>query len=218
MHEETGDVVNHVGLSQLVYQKVKALILNNVLAPGQKITQEEVARRLGVSRTPLLKALQMLESEMLVESIPRRGVFVKRMDLREIRDAFDCREALESIATRLAAEKITDAEVAEIRLLFAPFLAERDRIDLKQYEAADRRFHARIVEISGNRILANLEVLGNIQLIVYQRGLIRPPSETLPEHMAIIEALEKHDSETAEQLMRAHFKASRDRIDQMLRE
>src|SRR5882757_227518 len=98
-------MIEHSELSQPVYKKLKDMILTHELIPGQKIVQEKIAKQLGVSRTPLLKALQMLEYEMLVESVPRRGMFVKNMDWQEMVEVFDCRECLEGMAVKLLTEK-----------------------------------------------------------------------------------------------------------------
>jgi len=74
------------------------MILAGELKPGEKLPQEKIAEQLGVSRMPLHKAFVMLEDEFLVESIPRRGIFIRKPDIQEIIDAFECREGLEGIA------------------------------------------------------------------------------------------------------------------------
>ena len=201
--------IEHVDLSLRVYDALKGMILSGELEPGQKITQMKLAEEIGVSRTPLLKALQMLEHELLVESIPRRGMFVKKMKPEEIIDAFDCREGLEGIAARLTAERITDIQLRKLEKLFAPFKGQSD-ISVKDYGRADQQFHKLLIQFSGNHILSRIERVGNIHLISYNRGLIRPPHETLAEHDAIIDAIASHDSDLAEQHARAHLRKSRD--------
>lgn len=204
--------LEHVELSNRIYDRVKQMILSNELQPGEKIRQEKLALDLGVSRTPLLKALQLLETEWLVESLPRRGMVVKKMDREEIVEAFDCREGIECVATRLAAGRITDAQVAKLRKLFDPFRGKGDDVDLKAYKLADQQFHRQIIAISGNRILAKIEVLGNIHPITYREGLIRPPSVTMAEHDGILDALARRDPEAAESRMRSHIRLSRELI------
>jgi DNA-binding GntR family transcriptional regulator len=201
--------IEHVDLSLRVYDALKGMILSGELAPGQKITQMKLAEEIGVSRTPLLKALQMLEHELLVVSIPRRGMFVKQMKPEEIIDAFDCREGLEGIAARLTAERITEAQLRKLTKLFAPFKDQSD-ISVKDYGRADQQFHKLLIQFSGNQILPRIERVGNIHIISYNRGLIRPPKETLPEHDAIIDAIANHRSDEAEQQARIHLRKSRD--------
>jgi DNA-binding GntR family transcriptional regulator len=207
--------IEHVDLSLRVYDALKGMILSGQLAPGQKITQMKLADEIGVSRTPLLKALQMLEHELLVESVPRRGMFVKSMKPEEIIDAFDCREGLEGIAARLAAKRITDIQLRKLEKLFAPFKDQTD-ISVKEYGQADQQFHKMLIQFSGNHILPRIEMVGNIHIISYNRGLIRPPKETLPEHDAIIDALSAHDSDLAEQHARAHLRKSRELLAESL--
>jgi DNA-binding GntR family transcriptional regulator len=208
--------LDFVDLTGHIYARVKEMILTGALPPGQKLVQEDLARELGVSRTPLLKALQRLEHELLIEKIPRRGVVVRKLALRDLLDAFDCREGLEVVAARLAAERITAPEAAELRALFAPFKSRE--IDLDAYMAADRVFHRKVFACARNRVLSGLEFVGNIHTVTYQRGLIRPPSETLPEHAAIIRALTRHDAAAAEAAMKQHLRRSRERLARLIEE
>lgn len=207
--------IEHIDLSERVYDEIKMQILSGSLVPGQKIVQEKLAQEIGVSRTPLLKALQQLESELLVESIPRRGMIVKQMGPKEIIDAFDCREALEGIAARLTSEKITEAQLKNMKKLFEPFRGincEQPGFPDKAYRKADQRFHEMIIKISDNQVLRRIEMLGNVMLICYNRGLIRPPKDTLIEHFAIISAIEQRDGDLAEKEIRTHLRKSRDSI------
>jgi len=207
--------IEHIDLSLRVYDSLKGMILSGKLVPGQKIVQMKLAEEIGVSRTPLLKALQMLEHELLVESIPRRGMFVKAMKPQELIDAFECREGLEGVAARLTASKITDKQMSKLKGLFLPFTQCED-ISLKEYMQADQQFHKLLIQFSQNKVLSRIEMLGNINIISYNQGLIRPPQETLPEHFAMIEAIEQRDGELAEKHARAHLRKSRDRIAESL--
>ena len=204
-------MIEQGNLSLPVYQKIKEMILNGTLKPGQKLKQEHLAIELGVSRTPLHKAFQMLENEFFVESIPRRGYFVKEVNLNEVLDAFECREALEGIAARRAAKVITKTQIEKMKSLFKPFL-NTPKIDLKKYQKADHEFHQLVITISGNTVLKRLDILASLLHRTYQKGLIRGPEETLPEHFAIIDAFERKNSEDAEQLaIEDNFKYNRNR-------
>jgi DNA-binding GntR family transcriptional regulator len=210
--------LEYYDLSVQAYKKIKTMILSNKLAPGQKIIQEKLAEELGVSRMPLHKAFQMLENELLVEHIPRRGIFVKNVDLNEIADAFECREAIEGLAARRAAQTITPRDIQFLRDLFSPFSSDPANADLIRYEEADLTFHNTLIRISGNRILEKMEMLGNVITRTYQRGLIRGPGETYREHMDIIDALAIKNGDKAELLLRNHFRKSREKILQKIKE
>jgi len=200
--------IEYKDLSFEVYKRLKSMILARELVAGEQLKQEQIAARFGVSRMPLHKAFQMLENEMLVESVPRRGYFVKNLDLIEILDAFECREAIEGIAARRAAENATPEEVEYLYSLFAPFAENPENADLEKYEEADFLFHKAILNLSGNKVLQKMEMFGNILIKTYQRGLIRGPKDTFSEHIDIIDAIAKSDGEAAENLLRKHFRQS----------
>lgn len=199
--------MKHIELVDRVYEEVKQMIFDQKLVPGQKIVQEKIAEDLGVSRSPLLKALQRLENEFLVESIPRRGMIVKQMSLKELIDIFECRAVLEGLSARLAAQTITIKQIASLKNCFKPFL-NSSSINNLEYAKADRFFHDLIMKCSGNDVILRLELLTNVHLKAFQAGLFREPKETLPEHLAIIEALEQRNGVLAEKLMRNHIEIS----------
>ncbi len=200
--------LEYYDLSSSAYKRIKEMILNNEFQAGEKIVQEKLAAELGVSRMPLHKAFQMLENELLVESIPRKGIYVKKFDLQEIIDAFECRGAIEGVAARRAAQNITKKEAKALYSLFDPFAENQKNIDEIKYEEADRLFHKTILEISGNKVLQKIEIFDNIIKKTYQRGLARGPLETYKEHMAIIDAITSHKGDEAERLIRNHFEKS----------
>ena len=179
------------------------MILVNELLPGEQLKQEHIAARLGISRMPLHKAFQMLENEMLVENLPRRGFFVTRIDNNQLIDAFECREALEGVAVRRVSQIIGKQELAYLKSLFKPFIGKTN-IDDRKYIEADQEFHNSILKFSRNEILKKFEVIRNITYRTYRGGLIRAPKETLPEHLAIIDAIEQKDAVLAERLIREH--------------
>ncbi len=98
-------------LGAQAYKKVRSMIISNKLVPGQKIVQDKLAESLGISRTPLRSALQMLEAEYLVESVPRKGVIVKEFNDEEIVELYDCRIALEGTAASLFTNLALDSEI-----------------------------------------------------------------------------------------------------------
>lgn len=208
------EIIEYTDLSQPIYEKLKEMILNNELKPGEKILQEKISRQLGVSRTPLIKALQKLEYEYLVESIPRRGMFVKRVDLKEMIDVFECREALEGIAARSVAMHASDEEIGKLKLYFEPF-DEKDNIDEEEYRKADEGFHELLVKLCGNNVLSKIYIYGHIHVLMVQVGLVRPPRETIKEHQNIIRALENRDAGMAETFTREHIKKSCDVLVEM---
>ncbi len=203
--------IQHQDLSYEIYKRLKNMILSNELEPGTKLKQEHIAAMFGVSRMPLHRAFQMLENEMLVESIPRRGFYVTKINASQLIDAFECREALEGIAARRAAQNITKEDLKYLKSLFRKFIG-KDEINMTEYIESDQEFHNAIMKISGNQILNRLELLGNNTIRTFRGGLLRPPQETLPEHLNILAAIEAGDGELAEKLIREHAHKSMEKL------
>ncbi len=202
------NLIRHDDLSKPVYDRLKAMIENGALSPGQKLIQEKLAATLGVSRTPLLKALQSLEYEMLVESIPRRGMYVKQISTEEMINVYDCREAVECMAVRLVIERASDAEIQKIKKVFEPFI-NADIIDPAKYRKADEQFHDMIIDLSKNPILKKMSNVSDIHKRVYQFGLIRSPEDTLNEHVRIAQAIVSRNQEIAVKELKNHIGLSR---------
>ncbi|MFW5773561.1 MAG: GntR family transcriptional regulator [Tangfeifania sp.] len=208
-------MIQHSDLSIPVYERLKEMILNNELAPGEKLLQEKLATQLGVSRTPLLKALQMLEYDLLVESIPRRGMFVKKITAKELIEIYDVREGIESVAVRLVIDNITAEKIAKLQSIWQPFVNQTS-INTDKYQKADDKFHALLLEYSENKILKKTYSNSLLQGRVMQMGLMRPPQETLPEHLALTEAIKKGDYKKADQEIKKNIRKSKVLIEQNL--
>jgi DNA-binding GntR family transcriptional regulator len=203
---------NHENLDHKVYSILKDMIIERKLLPGQKIPQEKLARDLGISRTPLISALKFLEQEKLVESIPRRGFFVRLFSKEEMVYIFELREVLEGLAARRAATKVTNSQIVELNSFFQHFANQKTISDYKGYAREDRRFHNFVIDVGAKEFLKSILLTTNIISFSYQvlhsEGLVRPPNETIQEHLAVIEAIKEKNSEAAEDLMRQHFKKS----------
>ena len=202
----------HENLDQKVYHVIKEMIMNRQLLPGEKIPQESLASELGISRTPLVSALKFLEQEKLVEARPRRGYFVRLFTKEEMLSIFELREVLEGLAARRAAGNITDPQITRLNGFFNKFKSNGTIDDYKGYSQEDRRFHFFVMDIGAKEFLKSILLTTNIISFSYQvpssEGLIRPPSETLVEHEAVIDAISHRNAEAAENLMREHFKKS----------
>jgi DNA-binding GntR family transcriptional regulator len=204
-------MITHSDLSYPVYKKIREMILKNELKPGEKLLQEKLAAQLGVSRTPLLKALQMLEHEFLIESIPRRGMFVKKLAINEMNEIYEVREAFECMAVKLTIRKLTPAKLEKLKKKWQPFI-ENKSIDIKAYQAADEAFHSLLVDYAGNQVLKKAFDLTFIHSRIIQMGLMRSPDVTLPEHIELLKAIENKDENLAAKLMSLHISKSKEHI------
>ena len=202
----------HKNLDAKVYDRLKAMILERKLLPGEKIPQEKLAQELGISRTPLVNALKVLEKEKLVQSIPRRGFFVRLFTKQEMISIFELREVLEGLAAKRAALNISDKEIEQLRAFFQPFRGLSDITDIKAYAKEDRRFHNFLLDIGAKEFLKSILETYNIIIYSYQvisaEGLVQSPNESIQDHLAVIDAVSRRDEEDAETLMRKHLKKS----------
>ncbi len=204
-------------LTDLAFTAVKEMILSEELKPGEKIVQDKLASELGISRTPLRSALQMLEGEELVQSVPRRGMFVRKLSDQEMVDIFDCRIALEHQAVTLFTQRSTELHIDQLASFFLPY-QNKDFIDAKKYRLADLRFHQHIIAHCGNAFLHRLFDKSNLLTFIDRMGLIRPPEDTIAEHLAIIKAIRDRDTKWAGLQMRKHLLRSREIIENRILE
>jgi DNA-binding GntR family transcriptional regulator len=203
---------SHKNLDAKVYSRLKAMILERKLLPGEKIPQEKLAGDLGISRTPLVSALKYLEKEKLVQSIPRRGFFVRLFTRQEMISIFELREVLEGLAARRAALNVSDKEIELLTGFFQPFRDLASIKNIKAYAKEDRRFHNFLLEIGAKEFLKSIMETYNIIIYSYQvissEGLVQSPDESIRDHLAIIEAVSRRDGESSENLMRNHLRKS----------
>ena len=158
----------------------------------------------------------MLEYDFLVESIPRRGMFVKKLSIEEMHDIYDVREGIETVAVRLVSIRKTEKQLRQLKNIWKPFETQQP-IEYEKYRKEDDRFHALLLDFSGNKILQKIYNHSVVQLRVVQMGLMRPPEETLPEHLAILNAIEAGDSDKAENEMKKHLRKSKSLIQENLK-
>jgi DNA-binding GntR family transcriptional regulator len=194
-----------------VYQSLKQAITSMNLYDSReelRLDERRLAQELGVSRTPIREALNRLEQEGFVRSFPRRGVFVVRKTKKELLEMITVWAALESMAARLITLNAGDAEIASLRKLFVDFKGARPpRARIDEYSDANIRFHQSIVNMSRNQLL--IDTMDN--LFIHVRSIRRRTisekdraQQSIIDHMAIIEALERRQTERAEQLVRQH--------------
>lgn len=192
------------------------MILDQNLKSGSKIYQEKLAVDLGISRTPLVNALKKLEQERLITAIPRKGFYIREFSKEEMVNIFELREVLEGLAARRASLRITGSQIKKLNELLTGLKTSEAGGSVEKYAKADRRFHHFLIKLGGDDLLFDIletySVITFSYLVKFRGGLVRPPKETLPEHIAIIEAIINKDPETAEQAARDHFKRSREKL------
>jgi len=190
------------------YFAIRELIVTLELPPGGVVREPELTERLGIGRTPVREALRRLAQERLVEVFPRRGMFVTKVDVRDLARLCEVRLALEPEAARLAAERATQTDLAELRDVLAE-LDVRRRRDPRVLIDLDERIHRAIYHASHNPYLAEtLEQYYAHALRIWMVALARTDiGAAVSGHHAVLEAVVRGDGARAARLMREHVES-----------
>ncbi len=211
--------IRHENLDDKVYERIRAMIADGILAPGQRVAQEALAARLGVSRTPLVNALKRLAQDGLLRAIPRRGFRVRELSPLELVQLFELRERLEPLAAELAATRITPDEAERMADEWRAMTNLPDTPEAHQtYVERDRAFHRRLAELSGNPFLRAAMDPVSMLAAAYLHGTPRPWEDTVPDHLAIIDGLRRGDPAASGAAMRNHIAPSLAALRQALAE
>ena len=202
-------VATPLPLAEHAYQRLLASIQDRSLAPGTRLTEVDIAQRLGISRTPVREALRRLQADGLASTAEGTGLTVKQLDAAAMTELYTMRELLESTAARLCAreasamERIVLRECADrdLSLLDSPQrLAENNRAF---HQILYRSAHNRYLLASLNALQTSLTLLGPTTLADKDRAF-----KACHEHQAIVTAIENRDADTAEKITRAHIRAA----------
>ncbi|MGE0237763.1 MAG: GntR family transcriptional regulator [Parvibaculaceae bacterium] len=198
--------------STTIAQRIRVLLEEDIivgkLRPGERIDEVKVGEQYDVSRTPVREALNNLASTGLVEVRPRQGTFVAEFTLPKLVEMFEVMAALEGFCVRLAARRVTDAEIQAIRDCHreASRLAEAN--DSMGFYEKNNELHSLFYEASGNATLIEMTVALRRKIApyrryaTYQKDRIR---ESVKEHQAVIDAIMARDDDAADRLMRQHL-------------
>jgi len=202
----------HQPLADRVYRAILDAICDGELAPGQRITQDELAARLAVSRQPVLQALRLLKTQGFVRDTGRRGLVVAALDPAFIAHLCEVRSALDGIACRAAAQRgQADAKLWGPQLIADGRAAVRSG-SVPDLIAADMRFHLFLHELSGNPLIAETAALHWQHIRRVMGGSLRRRylewRGIWDEHAAILDAVVRGDADAAERAARRHAEAA----------
>lgn len=209
-------------LVDVVAERIEAAIISGQLEPGSKLSEQGLAASLGVSRGPLREAIRRLKGRKLLERTPNIGVRVAALSLKDLNQILQIREALEGMAAGLAAENMSEADIAALARLLDTHGRQKSVQEGKGYyqESKDFDFHFRIVTGSGNERLAQM-LTGDLYYLlrVYRYKSSTKPGramEALQEHEAIVSAIARRDAKGAEQAMREHLRHARRYVEEQI--
>jgi len=190
---------------------LRAAILSGRIQSGERLSVPEIARRLGISRTPAREALLLLERDGLVESRPRLGVVVISGNEKDLKQLFDLREMLDGMAARLAAETLDKAQRSRLSAILEQHESAVASQLVDRHIELDLEFHALLRDGSGNVYLAESLLKIERKIMLFMRAFSTEPKAMSPavirEHRAVAKAVLAQDGVRAEETARAHVRS-----------
>lgn len=207
--------MKHISLSQQAYESIKQKIISLEMLPGTVIDEGTLQQELGFGRTPVREALKRLALEKLVVILPRRGMFVSEIGIRDLQQLFEMRLPLEMLATRLAAERGSAEQWQRMQSVLD--LLQNASIDNQSLITIDKACHEIIYEAAGNEFLSDTLATHyalSLRLWYYFLTQIGDMRDALEDHKLILEALQARDGDKAAQLMEQHIRTFQKEIQQ----
>ena len=218
----TADIISitPASLHTQVAQRLRQMLLEGHIAPGAKLNERELCALLKVSRTPLREALKMLAAEGLVQLLPNRGAIAVELSHEDIQSTFEVMAGLEGQSGELAAQRVTEAELREIKALHFEMLAAYTRADLPAYYRLNSQIHTAINLAAKNTVLTATyrQLNARLQALRFRSNQDGDKWQSaVHEHEAMIVALEKRDAVALRAVLIAHLNHKRDVVMAQLR-
>lgn len=191
----------------IAYRVLKDAIVSHQLSAGALVSEEDWARKLGMSRTPVREALNRLEQEKLVRRVPNHGVFVADLSLDDFLEICEVRALLEGNACRVAALRVSENDLAHFEEEFRQLASSHPtEAEVRRANEVDHAFHMFILEAAGNRQVVS--IIAHLNDMITRLRFALTPSryeESLKEHQQILAALKARDGEAATAAMQSHM-------------
>lgn len=190
------------------YEQIKHRIVTIEMAPGSVINEADLMDSLSLGRTPIREALKRLQAENLVTVKPRRGMFVAGITITDLTQVYEVRVEVESLCARLAAERITVAQLAYMKGLIEQYRTG-DMENIQWLFSIDRQFHCGLAEGAHNKFLINeVDHFYNLSLRIWYMALtyVKPEDIDVSAHVDLVTAVEARDPEAADRIMREHIR------------
>ncbi len=207
--------ISNRSLRERILDVLRDAIISGELKPGQTLVESDLATHLGVSRAPLREALQILNTEGLLETIPYHGTTVRQLTRTDIEELYSLRIVLETFAIRRIIAQNDPAQVADLRAIYEEMLVAAQAGDIKRVNVIDRQFHDRLIELSNHSML--LSIWNTVAMRVRQvMALTNMRNEDIKQiafnHIPLLEALEAGDEAKATAIIEKHVASAGDLI------
>ncbi|WP_208511809.1 GntR family transcriptional regulator [Variovorax paradoxus] len=213
--------ISRLALHDQVAARLRTMLVEGLIAPGAKLNERELCLQLRVSRTPLREAIKLLAAEGLVDLLPNRGAVAVKLTEADVIDTFEVLSMLEGMSGELAARRITEEQLSEVRALHYEMLACYARHDLSGYYRLNARIHSAINETAGNPVLSNTyrSINARVQSLRFRTNQNEAKwKSAVAEHEQMIEALAARDAAAMRKVLVAHVLRKRDTVLELLRE
>lgn len=198
-------------LGELVYESLRNAITNQVLSPGERLMETELAEEMGVSRTPVREAIRKLELEGYVVMIPRKGAYVAGLSIKDINEVFEIRGTLEALAAGLAATRATKEEIEEMERSLVLEANLWETSDLLQTIELDTKFHEMLYTVARNSRLTAMITDLREQVQRFRTTTLAVPGRmkfALDEHRRIVEAIADRNVKLAQRTAQEHIESA----------
>lgn len=200
-------------LKDKAYEELKTLLMNGTYPPDTFLSERKLGQQLGMSKTPIRAALERLETEGFVATAPQQGIIVRELSLREIREHYDIRTALETYIVQQITGKLTKTQIALLEENLETQRACMEKGDTNGHVEADAAFHLLLVDILGNEEIKKVMQHQREKMfrVAVQISIQNPPrmEGSLEEHTEILAAIKNSDGDLAAELIHAHFEAGK---------
>lgn len=211
-----GDLrIRRQSLHDVVVDRLRDLIVEGLLPPGQRLNERLLCEQLGVSRTPLRESFKVLASEGLIEILPNRGATVAPLTTEELREVVDVLSGLEAVVGPLVVGNIDDAGIEKLETLHRTMLEHHRQQDLPAYFRVNQEIHLLLVESTGNRTLLETYTALNLRIrrYRYMANLANDRwAQAVVEHEEIMQALRRRDGQALGHLLQTHLRAKAEHV------
>ncbi len=205
---------SYPSLVEKAYVILREDIIRGDLGAGYPLLEQEIADRLEMSRTPVRVAIERLKHDGLVELIKRKGMLVKPLTITDVKQAYEVAEGLEGMLVKLVTLQASAEELEELRSCAQAMVTSAEVGDVQQWIISDQHFHRQLLAFARNPLMETslsriMTVIERVRFFHMNTGTIQMSSA---EHLAMVEAMVKHDAEQARQLHQAHWQRVREEI------
>ena len=197
----------HKTLREQIVFSLRESIIRGELKPGTKLTEPELATRLGISRTPIRESFRQLESEGFLTVIPRKGAVVSNITRKDIEDFFELKSLLEGYAARIAAEKMTEKDVDKLIQINKELADCAENNNYERFFTKNEEFHNYFLTLCGNEKLVEIRDTMVKRFLGFRMAALSMPGrlmESVKQHEQAIKAFKKGDGRLAEAVLVEH--------------